>query len=110
MSLLTATKRKLLAAEDREDQLFKSLRRIKNNRKTNKAEMEKYKESINSLEFIISEMKSRHKSVAASPESAAMDYSFADDSQDEELGQALDMMHEKNSGVDGKGNEKETSV
>ena len=98
------------AVQDEDDKLYQSLKRIQNARERNKAEIKKCKDVINSLEFTISTLKSRHETVGVSPDSACTDYSFVDASQDEEMVRALDMTNEKISGEDGKGNEKETSV
>ena len=107
---LRATKKKMRDVQDEDEKLYQSLKRIKNARKRNKAEIKKHEDSINSLEFTISTLKSRHETVGVSPESACTDYTFPDDAQDEEMVRALDMTDEKISGEDGKGNEKETSV
>ena len=107
---LRATKKKVRDAQDCDEKLFQSLKRIKKARERNMAEIKKHEDSINSLNFVISDLKSRHETVAASPESACTDYTFPDDSQNEEMVRALDMRDEKISGEDGKVNEKETSV
>ena len=107
---LRATKKKMRDVQDCDEKLFQSLKRIKKARERNMAEIKKHKDSINSLNFVISDLKSRHETVAASPESACTDYTFPEDSEDEEMVRALDMRDEKISGEDGKGNEKETSV
>jgi len=96
--------------QDCDDKLFQSLKRIKNARERNKAEIAKHEESINSLLYLVAKLKSRHETVAASPESACTDYTLPDDSQDEEMVRALDVRDEKISGEDRKGKEKETSV
>ena len=107
---LRATRKKMRDVQDCDDKLFQSLKRIKNARERNKAEMEKHEESIKSLQYLVVDIKRRRETVVASPESAATDYTFPDDSQDEEMVRALDVRDEKRSGEDRKGNEKETSV
>jgi hypothetical protein len=107
---LRATRKKMRDVQDCDDKLFQSLKRIKNARERNKAEIAKHEESINSLLYLVAKIKSRRETVAASPESAATDYTFPDDSQDEEMVRALDVRDEKRSGEDRKGKEKETSV
>ena len=85
-------------------------------RETTLADTEKFRNSISSQEFIVSDLKSQYGSVVATPESVCtsassnVDYAFTDDSHDEKIARALDLTDQKISGETTKDSKEDTSV
>ena len=79
-------------------------------RETTLADTEKFRNSISSQEFIVSDLKSQYGSVVATPESVCTDYTFTDNSHDDEMMRAVDLTDQKISGEAVKDHEKETSL
>ena len=57
--------------------------------------MEGIQEAIKSQQFIVSDMKSHHKTVVESPGSVITDYTFPNHSLDDEMAEAASLMEEK---------------
>ena len=85
-------------------------------RETTLADTEKFRNSISSQEFIVSDLKSQYGSVMATPESVCtsvfsnVNYAFTNDFHDEEMVRALDLTDQNISGEATKDGKKETSV
>ena len=115
---LNILQEKMRQAEVSDRKLFDSIKRLRNAHSKHLVEMEKIREAIKSQQFIVSDMKSHHKTVVESPGSVITDYSFPKNSLDDEMAEeaslmeekAASLMEEKISGNAEKNHEKKTSV
>ena len=86
---------KMRQANEKNDKLFDSIKRLRNAHKKHLIEMEGIQEAIKSQQFIVSDMKSHHKTVVESPGSVITDYTFPNHSLDDEMAEAASLMEEK---------------